>query len=128
MLVVLDAWPLLEMLEGAEPVSTQVVDLIEDQRPTVSWINLGEVYYIVRRRRGARTADEVLHRLSGVVVAELPTAERVVEAATIKAGFPLSFADAFAAATAIAHRAELWTGDPELLRPGTPWRWRDLRP
>ncbi len=126
--VALDAWPLLEMLEGAEPVSTQVVDLIEDQRPTVSWINLGEVYYIVRRRSGARTADEVLHRLSGVVVAELPTAERVVEAATIKAGFPLSFADAFAAATAIAHRAELWSGDLELLRPGAPWRWRDLRP
>ncbi len=116
------------MLEGAEPVSTRMVDLIEDQRPTVSWINLGEVYYIVRRRRGVRTADEVLHRLSGVVVAELPMVERVVEAASIKAGFPLSFADAFAAATAISHRAELWTGDPELLRPDAPWRWRDLRP
>jgi len=34
---------------------------------------------------------------------------------------------AFAAATAIAHDAELWTGDPELLVSDAPWRWRDLR-
>lgn len=34
---------------------------------------------------------------------------------------------AFAAATAVALHAELWTGDPELLIADAPWRWRDLR-
>jgi predicted nucleic acid-binding protein len=45
----------------------------------------------------------------------------------LKANHHLSYADAFAAATAIAHDAELWTGDPELLLGGAPWQWRDLR-
>lgn len=46
--------------------------------------------------------------------------------AAIKAEFPLSYAKPFAAVTAIANDAELWTGDPELLVPDAPWRWRDL--
>ncbi|MEQ8717746.1 MAG: AbrB/MazE/SpoVT family DNA-binding domain-containing protein [Acidimicrobiales bacterium] len=28
---------------------------------------------------------------------------------------------------AVAEDLELWTGDPELLVEGSPWRWRDLR-
>ena len=39
----------------------------------------------------------------------------------------MAYADAFAAETARAHDAELWTGDPELLLPDARWRWRDLR-
>ena len=35
-------------------------------------------------------------------------------AATIKARYPISYADAFAVATAIRHDAPLVTGDPEL--------------
>ena len=127
MAVVLDTWPVMQMLEGEQPAATLTTELIDRESPTMSWINLGEVYYTVRRRRGARTAEDVLRRLTGNISAELPTAERVVEAAAIKAEFPLSYADAFAAATAIAHDAELWTGDPELLLPDALWRWRDLR-
>jgi hypothetical protein len=37
------------------------------------------------------------------------------------------FADAFGAALAVAERATLWTGDPELLVAGAAWQWRDLR-
>ena len=40
----------------------------------------------------------------------------------------MAFADAFAAALAVREQAELWTGDPELLLDGAPWRWHDLRP
>ena len=40
----------------------------------------------------------------------------------------MSYADAFAAAPAIAQDAVVWTGDPELLVAGMPWRWKDLRP
>ena len=69
----------------------------------------------------------MLQRLSANVTADIPTPTRVIEAATLKSEYAMSYADAFAAATAIAHDAELWTGDPELLRPDAPWRWRDLR-
>ena len=58
---------------------------------------------------------------------ELPSEDRVVAAARMKAEFPLAYADAFAAATAIGLDATLWTGDPELLVTPAPWRWRDLR-
>ena len=127
MAVVLDTWPVIRMLEGEQPVAAQVADLLERESPWMSWINLGEAYYTMHRQQGAVAADEVLHMLTGGIVAELPTAERVVEAATLKSEYRMSYADAFAAATAIAYDAELWTGDPELLVPGAPWRWRDLR-
>jgi hypothetical protein len=39
----------------------------------------------------------------------------------------MAYADAFAAALAISEAATLWTGDPELLVPSSPWTWRDLR-
>jgi predicted nucleic acid-binding protein len=39
--------------------------------------------------------------------------ELLLSAASIKASFPLSYADAFAAATAQIHDAVLLTGDPE---------------
>jgi hypothetical protein len=40
---------------------------------------------------------------------------------------PMAVADAFGAALAVAERATLWTGDPELLVAYALWRWRDLR-
>ena len=39
----------------------------------------------------------------------------------------MAYADAFAAATAIAHGAIFLSGDPELLVPGAPWHFEDLR-
>lgn len=52
----------------------------------------------------------------------------VLDAARIEADHPMAYADAFAAALAVAQDAVVWTGDPELLVEGTPWRWKDLRP
>jgi hypothetical protein len=51
----------------------------------------------------------------------------VLDAARIEADHPMAFADAFGAALAVAERATLWTGDPELLVAGAAWQWRDLR-
>jgi predicted nucleic acid-binding protein len=61
------------------------------------------------------------------IACEVPDEQRVLEAARLKSDHRMSYADAFAAATAIAHDAELWTGDPELLLDDAPWRWLDLR-
>ena len=62
-----------------------------------------------------------------MTTADLPDDERIIDAARIKAEHPMAYADAFAAATAMAHDATLWTGDPELLVHDATWRWRDLR-
>ena len=39
----------------------------------------------------------------------------MVEAARLKARFPIALGDCFALATAAAHGLTLWTGDPEIL-------------
>ncbi len=128
MTTVLDSWAVIRYLEDAAPAASEVSALLDGQRPIISWINLGEVFYVVRRLHGEGQAAETVRDLRDVLDAELPTVERVLAAARIKSDHPLAYAGAFAAATAVAHDAELWTGDPELLLKGSAWRWRDLRP
>lgn len=65
--------------------------------------------------------------LRGSTDLELPSEQRILEAARLKADRPIAYGDAFAAATAIAHDATLLTGDPELLLDHTPWTVEDLR-
>jgi len=123
--VVLDSWAVLSLLQGAAGA-----DRVEKQlssRPVMSWVNLGEVLYVLIRRRGRADADEAVRDLRHVLEVELPTEAVVRQAAAVKAAYPMAYADAFAAATAMAHDAELWTGDPELLVEGAPWRPFDLR-
>ncbi|MFU8839835.1 MAG: hypothetical protein ACNA8R_03835 [Nitriliruptoraceae bacterium] len=57
---------------------------------------------------------------------DLPDATRVLEAATIEADHATAYAAVFAAATALAYRAPLLTGHPELLLPGAPSAHEDL--
>jgi predicted nucleic acid-binding protein len=124
--VVLDSWA-VRYLDDSTPAAAAVTDLLAGERPVMSWINLGEVFYILRRAAGEDAASGTVRDLREVVTAELPTERRVLEAGRLKSEFPLADADAFVAATAQAHRAELWTGEPELLVTGAPWAWRDLR-
>jgi predicted nucleic acid-binding protein len=125
--VVLDSWAVLRYLEGVKPASTRVADLLEQTRPVMSWMNLGEVFYVLRRAFGEDEAATTVRDLREVIAAELPDAARILSAARFKSDFPLSYADAFAAATTVAHEAVLYTGDPELLVPSSPWSWVDLR-
>ncbi|MBW3576434.1 MAG: PIN domain-containing protein [Actinobacteria bacterium] len=122
----LDAWAILELLEGSEPAASRISDVLEE-RPAMSWINLGEVFYVVKRDQGEEEALETLRDLRPKLDLDLPSEHRVLEAAGLKADHPISYADAFAAATAVAHGATLLTGDPELLVDGAPWQWEDLR-
>jgi len=116
-----DAWGMLRYLEGSGPAGSEVAVLIRYEEPVVSWINLGEVFYVVRRRAGEAEATTALRDLRHVVRADLPTPDRVLEAARIKADHPMAYADAFAAATAASAGAVLWTGHPEILVEGAPW-------
>lgn len=131
MTVVLDSWAILALLEGREPAASRIDELLHVERPAdrqvMSWINLGEVADIVARRSSAADADAVVRDLRPRLRLELPTEARVLESALIKTSHAMAYADAFAAATAIAHDAPLLTGDPELLLDGAAWRWEDLR-
>lgn len=127
MTVVLDSWAVLRYLEDTEPAAQHVADLLQQDRPLMSWINLGEVYYVLRRMAGESEASATVRDLRHDIEARRPDERLVLDAARVKADHPMAYADAFAAALAVAEEATLWTGDRELLINGAPWRWRDLR-
>ena len=77
-------------------------------------INIGEVYYITAKDRSMEQAEEFLHRLETLPIQPIVNSfADVLEAARIKARFPISYADAFAIATAIRMNAVIVTEDAE---------------
>lgn len=130
--VALDSWAILNLLEDG-PNAAIVEAAVESGDAVMSWINLGEVAYILARRQNEGAASEVVADVRASVEVQLPDAALVLDAAKIKAGMSMAYADAFAAATALRYDIPLMTGDPELLvRPKgstkiKPWRWHDLR-
>jgi predicted nucleic acid-binding protein len=124
----LDAWTVLEWLDGGEPATARVNELLAERpAPIVSWINLGEVAYRLRRLMGPAPASFLVELLRGSFTLDLPTPDLVLDAAALKADRSLGFADAFAAATAVARNAVLLTGDPDLIDGDPPWQVEDLR-
>lgn len=114
-MIALDAWALIAFLED-EPSASLIRDAWLSEGAGVSIVNLGEIFYIRLRSHGEPDATEridLLRRELEVVPADWPI---VKEAGRIKAGGGLSYADAFCVATARSLDAELWTGDPEILR------------
>jgi predicted nucleic acid-binding protein len=110
-----------------EPAASRV-DAVLAERPLMSWINAGEVAYVAERREGKAGAAEVVEYLRRHLALDLPTEERVLEAAALKAAHRISYADAFAVATAIAFDAVLLTGDPDILAGDPSWPVESLRP
>jgi predicted nucleic acid-binding protein len=77
-------------------------------------INLGEVYYKTIRAVGLEEAKKFLEnflRLPLSII--LPDSELIWKASEIKAEYAISYADCFAAATALRYEAAILTGDPE---------------
>lgn len=110
----LDAWAVLALLRD-EPGAAEVYEAMQ-QGSVCSWINLGEVLYVETRRLGNATARRAVERVADNIAAELPDAELITSAASVKAAGGLSYADSFAVATAERHGVRLLTGDPELTR------------
>ncbi|HEY1948340.1 MAG TPA: PIN domain-containing protein [Bryobacteraceae bacterium] len=77
-------------------------------------INLGEVFYLSVKARELAYGERVLQNLRPRISAVPASDELVMQAAALKARHAISYADAFAAATAMARNAPLVTGDPEL--------------
>ncbi len=116
--IVLDSYALLAHLEN-EAGAGQVSATLEaarrgERRVLMSLINLGEVAYITERERGLSQAQAMLAAVQQLPIEVLPVdSQAVFAAAHLKAHHRISFADAFAAAAAQAHRGTLLTGDRE---------------
>jgi PIN domain nuclease of toxin-antitoxin system len=123
---VLDAWPVAALLND-EPAAEQVADLLGLEAVGISSVNLGEVYYGMIRRRGRAAANELVQGIRQLVRVEDPDWQLVRSAAEVKARGGLSYPDAFCVATALRHRAPLYTGDPEIIELGADIEVIDLR-
>lgn len=126
MRVCLDSWAVLRWLEGTEPAASRVDELLHDHA-VMSWINVGEVCYIVQRVAGAEAAHDVVADLRARLELDLVSPQRILAAAAIKADHAMAYADALALATSVAHDAVLLTGDPEILDAKGDWQVEDLR-
>ncbi len=83
-------------------------------RLLMTWVNVGEVAYIVERRWGIGQLHHMLAALEETALEVIPVGrELALTAAHVKAEHPLAYADAFAAALAAETGATLVTGDPE---------------
>ena len=82
----------------------------------MSWINVGETWYMLSRKNGTRVADKFLKDLPALPLRLVtPVEEDIMVAARLKAAHRLSYADAFAIALALDTGGTVLTGDPEIL-------------
>jgi predicted nucleic acid-binding protein len=115
---VLDSFALLALL-GGEPGSDTVADLLRraqggETRLLMTWVNIGEVAYIVERRWGMERLHTALAMVEATALETVPVErELALMAAHIKARYAIAYADTFAAALARHTGATLVTGDPE---------------
>ena len=127
---VLDSHALLAYFEG-EASGRVVRGLIHEAerrrvRLYLSLVNWGEIFYIVCREKGDVAAHEIVARLDVLPITLRGVDRRLVQAAAhLKAGHPIAYADAFAAATANMLNVPVVTGDPEFrsLEPETKVMW-----
>ena len=82
----------------------------------MSMINVGEVFYMLVKRRSRSEGESFLDRVLPALPVEIVVPDRalILEAAKWKADHRISYADGFALATAVRLNARLVTGDPEM--------------
>jgi len=117
--IVIDSFALIGYLEN-ETFSSRVENLLKQARRGkiqiyLHAIHLGEVYYITLREQGQDLADLAYSRIKAFPVKyiDIIDEELLLSAANLKANYPISYADAFAASLAIIKHSSLLTGDPE---------------
>lgn len=115
---VLDSYALIAYLEN-EPEGEKVEKFLKVARSGktrlyLSVVNLGEVYYITKRERGAEKANETIFIIEQLPVSIIDADKAVsIQAAKLKANHSIAYADCFAAALGILNSARVITGDPE---------------
>jgi ribonuclease VapC len=115
---VLDSFALIAYFRdeaGADKVETLLHKAARTREPLqMTEVNYAEVQYIIIRRNGLPGWEAVAARLVALPIKFHPVTRELADlAARFKASHPISLADAFAAALAKMHNAELVTGDRE---------------
>lgn len=117
---VLDSWALLAWLKGEDPGRRQMRAFFDRaaQGKLELWMNMidvGEVFYLLAKRGQRERAEALLEDMGSVIPIKtlVPDGPLILEAARFKSRHPVSYADAFAAVTALSQDAPLVTGDPE---------------
>ena len=116
---VLDSWPILEWIKEKQPATAMVDELFAEAdlgttRLLMSAINVGEVYYFLRKQHSEKLAESWRESSRTLpVTIEVPNADEIWDAALLKGNYPIAYADAFAAALAQKYRCPLMTGDPD---------------
>jgi len=97
----------------------KVIHLLEEIKRSgvtkyINAINLGEIIYATKREFGDQKKLEVLANIERLNFTVLPIPNNLIfQAAEHKAQYNISYADCFALASAIEHKAILVTGDPD---------------
>ena len=116
---VLDSWAILEWMNGRQPAGKLVAEVLAQSeagkiRLLMSAVNAGEIYYFLRKHHSVKLAEDWRKQAQTLpVTVEVPTMADIWDAAALKGQFPISYADAFAAALAQKYDCALITGDPE---------------
>ena len=116
---VLDSYALIGYLED-ESFSDRVQHVLTQAknwsfRLYIHAIHIGEVYYITLREQGRSLADLAYSRIKALPITTIDRIdeELLLTAAGLKAKYPISYADSFAAALAMIKNCPLLTGDSE---------------
>ena len=117
---VLDSYALIGYLEN-EHFADRIEQLLKKAKKGEAGLylhalHLGEVYYITLREQGTHLADLAYSRIKAFPLTFIDQIdeELLLTAASLKANFPISYADSFAAALAKIKNCALLSGDPEL--------------
>ena len=116
---VLDSYAVIGYLEN-ETFSDQIQNALTQAkngafRIYFHAIHLGEVYYVTLREQGQSLADLAYSRVKALPIKLIDRIDEklLLAAADLKAMYPISYADSFAAALAMINNCPLLTGDPE---------------
>jgi uncharacterized protein len=118
---IVDTWAALAFLRREGPADTTMRRYLRradsgNVRLLMNLVNFGELYYRMIQLAGVDAADEGLRLFRKLPIEMVPVREPLaMEAGRIKARHRLSFADAFAVATARLEGGTVLTGDPEIL-------------
>ena len=115
---VLDSFAVLTYLKE-EPGWQRVRDILwkayrKDNLVFLSFVNLGEIYYIIYRENGPVIADQAISMIKSWPLKFLAANEdQAIIAGRMKAENRISYADAFVVAAALSKKAVIVTGDRE---------------
>ena len=120
---------MLRAYGGEEPARSALRGLLYDDSRTavMSTVNFSEAIGALLQQFGPTAADSQERILRELVEIEPSSAGAAVCAGRVYLGWYVSQADSMAVATALQHKAPLWTGDSELLTDDLCWLAVDLR-